>query len=97
MLGQLRDPDKLVVRPRPHGDDDDGGERSARHHTKLAELVRLLVESVQAKGRIVEPESIVWTPPARPSFGPSALLWRRRTDSWAHQQRSVLDWYVEVG
>jgi hypothetical protein len=47
----------------------------------LAELVQLLVEGVQAKGRTVEPESIEWTPPARPFFEPAALLWRPRTDS----------------
>ncbi len=48
---------------------------------QLAELVRLLVERVQAKGRSVEPESIEWTPPARPFFEPAALLERPRTDS----------------
>ena len=48
---------------------------------QLAELVQFLVERVQAKGRTVEPESIEWTPPARPFFEESALLWRPRTDS----------------
>ena len=33
---------------------------------QLAELVQLLVELVQAKGRTIEPESIEWPPPARP-------------------------------
>ncbi len=48
---------------------------------QLAELVQLLIERVQAKSRTVEPESIEWTPPARPFFEPAALLWRPRTDS----------------
>jgi hypothetical protein len=33
------------------------------------------------KGRIVEPEPIEWTTPARPLLEPAALLWRPRTDS----------------
>ncbi len=36
---------------------------------QLQELVQLLVERVQAKERTVDPESIEWTPPARPFFG----------------------------
>ena len=48
---------------------------------QLAELVQLLVERVQAKGRSVDPESIEWTPPAGRFFEPAALLWRPRTDS----------------
>ena len=56
---------------------------NVEHATRqqLADLVQLLVESVKAQGRMVDPESIVWTPPARPFFQPSALLWRPRTDS----------------
>ena len=48
---------------------------------EVAELVQLLVERVQANGPAVAPESIEWTPPARPFFEESALLWRPRTDS----------------
>ena len=59
--------------------------------------MHVLVERVQATGRTVEPESIEWTPPDRPFFEPAALLWRPRTDSNPQQQRSVLDWYLEVG
>jgi hypothetical protein len=70
-------------------------ERATRQ--QLAELVQLLVERVQAKDRTVDPESIEWTPPARPFFQPAALLWRPRTDSDPQYQRSVLDWYLEVG
>lgn len=51
----------------------------------------------QAKGRTVEPGSILWTPPARPFFEPAALLWRPRTDSNRQQQRGILDYYLEVG
>jgi hypothetical protein len=47
--------------------------------------------------RLAVPESIEWTPPARPFFGEAALLWRPRTDPGPQQQRSVLDWYLEVG
>jgi hypothetical protein len=64
---------------------------------QLAELVQLLVERVQTTGRTVEPKSIEWTPPARPFFEEGALLKRPRTDSNPQQQRSVLDWYLEVG
>jgi len=64
---------------------------------QLAELVQLLVDRVTAKGRTVEPESVEWTPPARPFFEPAARLWRPRTDSNRQQQRSVLDHYLEVG
>ena len=48
---------------------------------QLADLVQLLAERVQAKGRSIEPGSIEWTPPARPFFEPDALLERPRTDS----------------
>jgi len=47
--------------------------------------------------RLPPPESIEWTAPARPFFEPAAMLWRPRTDSNPQQQRSVLDWYLEVG
>jgi hypothetical protein len=70
-------------------------ERATRQ--QLSEVVQLLVERVTASGRTVDSESIEWTPPARPFFEPSALLWRPRTDSNPQQQRSVLDWYLEVG
>ena len=46
---------------------------------QLQELVQLLVERVQAEDRSVDPDSIEWTPPARPFFGDGALLWRPRT------------------
>ena len=64
---------------------------------QLAELVQPRVESVQAKGRTVQPESSEWTPHARPFLEQSAWLWPPGTDSNPQQQRSVLDWYLEVG
>ena len=64
---------------------------------QLQELVQLLVERVQAEDRSVDPDSIEWTPPARPFFGDGALLWRPRTGASPQQQRSVLDYYLEVG
>jgi hypothetical protein len=39
---------------------------------QLQDLVQLLVERVKAVGRTVDPESIGWTPPARPFFGEAA-------------------------
>jgi hypothetical protein len=54
-------------------------ERATR--PQLADLVRLLVERVQAAGRSVDPASIDWTLPARPFFDQPALLVRPRTDS----------------
>src|SRR4051794_2872776 len=64
---------------------------------QLRELVRLLVERVAAAGRTVDPESIVWTAPARPFFQEGAWVWRPRTDSGTQYPRSVLDYYLEVG
>ncbi len=54
-------------------------ERATR--PQLTELIQLLVERVTASGFAVDPESIEWTPPARPFFEPAAWLWRPRTDS----------------
>ena len=36
-------------------------------------------------------------PSARPFFAEAACFWRPRTDSNPQYQRSVLDWYLEVG
>jgi len=58
-------------------------------------LARTVLIGVQC--RTAEPGSIEWTPPARPCFQPAVPLVRPRTDSNHHQQRSVLDWYLEVG
>ncbi len=82
MLAELPDPDKLVAFDRNRKVMVTMAE-NVKGATKpqLADLVRLLVEGVQAKGRTVDPASIIWTPPARPFFEPSALLWRPRTDS----------------
>jgi hypothetical protein len=59
-------------------------------------IVALLVERVETRDRQV----VGWVPtgPAEPFFN-SALLspWRPRTASGTQQQRSVLDWYLEVG
>jgi hypothetical protein len=56
----------------------------------------LLVERVETRDRQV----VGWVPtgPAEP-FLDSAMLspWRPRTDSNPQQQRSVLDYYIEVG
>jgi hypothetical protein len=60
---------------------------------QVAELVRLLVERVQATGRTVEPGS----PPARPFFEFAAFLMAPRTDSNRQYQRSVLAFSLEVG
>ena len=82
MLAELPDPDKLVTFDRNRRvmvTMAENVENASR--PQLAELVQLLVERVQAKGRTIEPESIEWTPPARPFFEPAALLWRPRTDS----------------
>ena len=82
MLAELPDPNKLVAFDRNRQvmvTMAENVEKATR--PQLADLVQLLVESVQAKGRTVDPESIDWTPPARPFFEPSALLWRPRTET----------------
>jgi hypothetical protein len=82
MLAELPDPNKLLAFDRNRRVMVAMAENVANAtRRQLAELVQLLVERVQAKGRSVEPESIEWTPPARPFFEPIALLWRPRTDS----------------
>ena len=98
LLAELPDPNKLVAFDRNRRVMVAMAENVANAtRPQLAELMQLLVERVQAKGRSVDPESIEWTLPARPFFEPTALLWRPRTDSNRQQQRSVLDWYLEVG
>jgi hypothetical protein len=69
------------------------GKRPLRlqERSRRAEPVQLLVERVQATGRTVEPESIEWTPPARPFFKETALLKRPRTDSNRRRKRTHLD------
>jgi hypothetical protein len=80
MLAELPDPNKLLAFDRNRRVMLVMAENVANAtRPQLAELVQLLVERVQAKGRRVEPESIEWTPPARPFFEPTALLWRPRT------------------
>ncbi len=82
MLAELPDRDKLVAFDRNRRvmvTMAKNVDRATR--PQLAELVQLLVAQVQAKGRTVDPESIEWTPPARPFFEPAALVWRPRTDS----------------
>jgi hypothetical protein len=98
MLAELPDPNKLIAFDRNRHvmvTMAENIERATR--PQLADLVRLLVERVQASGRSVDPASIAWTPPARPFFDQAALLVRPRTDSGPQQQRSVLNWYLEVG
>ena len=82
MLAELPDPNKLVAFDRNRHvmvTMAENVEKATR--PQLAELVQLLVERVQAKGRSLDPDSIEWTPSARPFFQPAALLWRPRTDS----------------
>ena len=82
LLAELPDPNKLVTFDRNRRvmvTMAENVEQATR--PQLAELVQLLVERVVASGRTVEPESIKWTPPARPFFEPAALLKRPRTDS----------------
>ena len=82
LLAELPDPNKLVAFDRNRHvmvTMAENVDRATR--PQVAELVQLLVERALAKGRTVEPESIEWTPPARPFFEPSALLKRPRTDS----------------
>lgn len=70
MLAELPDPDKLIAFDRNRRimvSMAENVEQATR--PQLAELVRLLVECVQAKDRSVDPASIEWTPPARPFFG----------------------------
>ena len=70
---------------------------------RLQELIALLVERVETTNQRIS--NVIWTPPARPFFSEptaetdreNALFERPRTDSNPHQQRSVLDWYLEVG
>jgi hypothetical protein len=56
--------------------------------TQLAELVQLVVERVKAVGRTVDPESLEWTPPARPFFGKlrgygaPGRTWRSSNHKW---------------
>jgi hypothetical protein len=87
MLAELPDPNKLVAFDRNRHvmvTMAENVDRATR--PQLAELVQLLVERVEAKGRTVDPESIESTPPARPFFQPAALLWRPRTDSNRRRQ-----------
>jgi hypothetical protein len=98
MLAELPDPNKLVAFDRYRHVMVTMGENVERAtRPQLQELVQLLVQRVQASGRTVVPATIEWTPPARPFFEPAALLVRPRTDSNPQQQRSVLEWYFEVG
>jgi hypothetical protein len=65
MLAELPDPNKLVAFDRNRRmmvTMAENVDRATR--PQLAELVQLLVEGITAVGRTVDPESIVWTPPA---------------------------------
>ena len=87
MLAELPDPNKLLAFDRNRHvmvTMAENVEKATR--PQLQELVQLLVERVQATGRTVEPESIEWTPPARPFFEEGALLKRPRTDSNRRRQ-----------
>ena len=82
MLAELPDPNKLVAFDRNRRIMVTMAENVGRAtRPQLAELIRLLVERVQASDLIVDPRSIEWTPPARPFFDQAALLVRPRTDS----------------
>ena len=90
MLAELPDPDKLVTFDRNRRIMTSMAENVDRAtRPQLQELVQLLVEGVTAKDRSVDPDSIEWTPPARPFFGEGALPWRPRTGSSPQQPRSV--------
>ena len=74
MLAELPDPNKLVAFDRNRHvmvTMAENVERATR--PQLADLVQLLVERVKARGRTVDPESIEWTPPARPFFEPCCV------------------------
>jgi Recombinase len=87
MLAELPDSNKLVAFDRNRRVMVTMAENVGKAtRPQLAELVQLLVERVRAKGRSIEPDSIEWTPPARPFFEPAALLWRPRTDSNRRRQ-----------
>jgi DNA invertase Pin-like site-specific DNA recombinase len=84
LLAELPDRDKLVAfdtNRRVMVTMAENVEKATR--SQLAQLVQLLVERVQATGRMVEPGSIEWTPPARPFFEPVALVLRPRTGARA--------------
>ncbi len=82
MLAELPDPNKLLAFDRNRNVMVTMAENVARAtRPQLQELVQLLVERVKAEGRTVHPESIEWTPPARPFFREAAWVWRPRTDS----------------
>lgn len=57
----------------------------------------MVVEEVTTRDRVVD--EIRLRPEAMPFFASPTPLWpwRPRTDSGTHQQRGVLDWYLEVG
>ncbi len=48
-------------------------------------------------GPVERAVTVFISPPARPLFGEAAWVWRPRTDSGTQEQRSVLDYYFEVG
>lgn len=58
------------------------------------EVVRMIVDSVTGKGKGISLDRLVWTGPVQTLF---ALDAAPRTDSNPQFQRSVLDWYLEVG
>ncbi len=98
MLAELPDSNKLLAFDRnPHVMVTMVENVKKATPEQLAELVQLLVDRVHVKGGTVDPESIEWTPPARPFFEDAAWVWRPRTDSGPQQQRGALDWYLEVG
>jgi len=69
MLAEMADPKKLIAFDRNRDimvTMAENTEKATR--PQLAELVRLLVQRVQAKEQTIDPASIEWTPPARPFY-----------------------------
>ena len=70
MLAELPDPNKLVAFDRNRKVMVTMAKNVKKAtRPQLQELVRLLVEHVTAKEGSVDPDSIKWTPPARPFLG----------------------------
>jgi hypothetical protein len=98
MLAELPDPGKLVA-----------FDRNRRIMVTMAEnienatlpqiqdLVRILVERVQAQDRIIDPDSIEWTPPARPFFGEVRGYGAPGRTPAPNSHADFLHYYLEVG
>ena len=69
---------------------------SLRQHQRLREFIGLLVGRVKVTGDGGYDGAP--NPSARPFVAAAeTCFWRPRTDSGPQYQRSVLDWYLEVG